>query len=184
MLSACRSNSMSTPVPSLQREEGRGGGREGGRRMLYAHACTCIHTHTRTHTHTCNQLWVAMERCMLNKHIVSEIMQLTFLPSSDATECTRTCCYSSNYLNPTVGGGCVMDRVLSTMHALHHNVEMHTAAYTGHSKHAVQCGPRKVGDIVNNPHKVIFVLMKEHHSTLTIVCCFITGWVPLTNEYY
>ena len=45
-----------------------------------------------------------------------------------------------------------MDRVLSTMHALHHNVEMHTAAYTeGHSKHALQCGPRKVGDIVNNP---------------------------------
>ena len=51
MLSACRSNSMSTPVPSLQREEGRGGGREVEREEDVVYTCMHVHTHTHTHTH-------------------------------------------------------------------------------------------------------------------------------------
>ena len=72
---------MFTPVPFLQREERRGGGREGEREEDVVYTCMHMHTHTHahTHTHTCNQLWVAMERCMLNKHIVSETLQLTSL---------------------------------------------------------------------------------------------------------
>ena len=171
MVSACRSSSVSTSVPSLQGE--------GGRRMSHAR----MHAHTLMQPVVCGNGVLHVEqmyRVRNNTAIVpchplvlwcAHMLLQLHSPESDSGRCL-------------CDGPCPLHHVLQHIRRRLCNVETHTAAYTeGHSNQCSMDPGRCMGDIVNSSSQSAGPSQNTSATTASLYAASLGGH-QLTNEYY